>query len=129
MCVRGMEYQARKLSSHAICVLVVWNTKPGKWAVMYMCVRAIKPGKWAVMYMCVRGIKPGKWAVMYMCVRGIKPGKWAVMYLCVKGINFASFYNFSIGYWNYSDSVVFFNFSFYNINLMNVGHTKLAIIT
>jgi hypothetical protein len=39
------------------------------------------------------------------------------MYLCVKGIDFASFYNFSIGYWNYSDSVVFFNFSFYNINL------------
>jgi TATA-box binding protein (TBP) (component of TFIID and TFIIIB) len=32
--VSGMEYQARKLSSHEICVLGVWNTKPGNWVVM-----------------------------------------------------------------------------------------------
>jgi len=29
-------------------------------------------------------------------------------YLCVRGIDFASFYDFSIGFWNCSDSVVFF---------------------
>jgi hypothetical protein len=52
--------------------------------------------------------KPGKWEVMYLCVRGIKPEKWEVMYLCVRGINCAFYYNFSIGSWNCSDSVVFF---------------------
>ena len=31
-------------------------------------------------YLCP--VKPGKWEVMYLCVRGIKPGKWEVMYLC-----------------------------------------------
>ena len=36
------------------------------------------------------------------------------MYICVRGINFASFYEFSIGFWNYSDlEYVFFYFSFY----------------
>jgi hypothetical protein len=35
------------------------------------------------------------------------PGKWAVMYLCVRGTDFASFCDFSIGFWNYSDNVVF----------------------
>ena len=29
------------------------------------------------------------------------------MYICVKGIDFASFYDFCIGFWNCSDSVVF----------------------
>jgi len=29
------------------------------------------------------------------------------MYLCVRGIDFASFYDFAIGLWNCSDSVVF----------------------
>ena len=38
ICVLGMEYQARKLSNHEICVLGVWNTKPGNWVVMkYVC--------------------------------------------------------------------------------------------
>jgi hypothetical protein len=39
-----------------------------------------------------------------------KPGKWAVSYLCVKGMNFTSFYDFSIVFWNCSDSVVYFAF-------------------
>jgi hypothetical protein len=36
-----------------------------------------------------------------------------IMYLCVVGINFASFYNYAIVFWNCSDSVVHFVFSFY----------------
>jgi len=31
---------------------------------------------------------------------------------CVRRINFASFYDFSIGFWNCSDFVVFFIFRF-----------------
>jgi hypothetical protein len=34
--------------------------------------------------------------------------KRAVMYLCVRGIDFVSFYDFPIGFWNCSDSVLFF---------------------
>jgi len=34
------------------------------------------------------------------------------MHLCVKGIDFASVYNFSVGFWNCFNSVVFF-FSLY----------------
>jgi hypothetical protein len=29
-------------------------------------------------------------------------------YLCVRGIDFVSYYDFSIGVWNCSDSIVFF---------------------
>jgi len=36
----------------------------------------------------------------------IKQGKWDVMYLCDR--YFASFYHFSSGFWNCSDSVVLF---------------------
>jgi len=35
-----------------------------------------------------------------------------VMYLCVRDIDCASFYNFSIGFGNCSNSVVFFIFHF-----------------
>ena len=35
------------------------------------------------------------------------------MYLCVKGVDISSFYDFDIWFWNCSDSVVFFAFSFY----------------
>jgi hypothetical protein len=38
-----------------------------------------------------------------------KPGKWAVLYLSVMGYVFASFYDFSIGLRNCSNSVVFFS--------------------
>ena len=58
--------------------------------------------------------KPGKWAVMYLCVRGTfywsactRSGEWAIMYLCVRGIHFVSFYEFSMGFWKRSVSVVF----------------------
>jgi len=34
------------------------------------------------------------------------------MYLCARGINFASFYAFSIGFWNCTDIVAFFVFHF-----------------
>ena len=34
------------------------------------------------------------------------------MYLCVGGINFASFYDFSIGFWKCSDSLLIFIFRF-----------------
>jgi len=40
------------------------------------------------------------------------PGKWTVMYLCVRGVECASFYDYSIGSWKCSDSVVFFIFHF-----------------
>jgi hypothetical protein len=39
-----------------------------------------------------------------------KPEQWAVMYLCAMGIDFVSSYDFSIGFWNCSDSVAFFIF-------------------
>ena len=35
-----------------------------------------------------------------------KPGKTEVMYLCVRDIDFVYFYNFSIGFWKCSNSVV-----------------------
>jgi hypothetical protein len=38
------------------------------------------------------------------------------MYLCVRGIDSASFYDFSIGFWTWSDSVVSFCFSFYKVS-------------
>jgi len=34
------------------------------------------------------------------------------MYMYVNGIDFASFYDFSIGFWNWSNGMVFFCFSF-----------------
>jgi len=49
--------------------------------------------------------KPGKCAVILLCVRGIL--------LCVRGIYFASFYDFSIRFWNCSDGMVLFGFPFY----------------
>ena len=39
------------------------------------------------------------------------------MYLCVNGIDFASFYDFGIGFWNCSDSVLCFVFHFIANNL------------
>ena len=36
-----------------------------------------------------------------------KQGKWAVMYWCVRGIDFTSLYDFVIGVWNCTSSVVF----------------------
>jgi hypothetical protein len=39
-----------------------------------------------------------------------KPGRWAVMYMCFRGIHLTSFCEFSIGFWNFSDIVVFFVF-------------------
>jgi hypothetical protein len=36
-----------------------------------------------------------------------KQGSWAMIYLCAKGIYFASFYDFGIGLWTCSDSMVF----------------------
>ena len=43
--------------------------------------------------------------------------KWEIMYLCVSGIDYASFYEFSFGFSNSSDSVVFFCFTFYHNEL------------
>jgi hypothetical protein len=37
-----------------------------------------------------------------------KPGKLAVTYIFVRGIHFVSLYDFSIGFWNCSDSMVGF---------------------
>jgi hypothetical protein len=36
--------------------------------------------------------------------------KWTVIYLCARDIEFASFYDFFVGFWSRSDSVVFFVF-------------------
>jgi hypothetical protein len=41
-----------------------------------------------------------------------RSGKWEVMYLCLISIHFAFFYDFSIGFWTCSGSVVFFIFYF-----------------
>ena len=35
------------------------------------------------------------------------------MYLCGRGIDFASFCEFAFGFWNCSDSVLFFGFFLY----------------
>jgi len=37
-----------------------------------------------------------------------EPIQVSVMYLCIRGIGLSSFYDFSFGLWNCSDSVVFF---------------------
>ena len=48
-----------------------------------------------------------------------KSGKWTVMYMCPRDIDFVSFYDFSIEFWNCSDSVVFLVFVFFTlINLI-----------
>ena len=46
--------------------------------------------------------------VTFYCSACTKPVKWVVMYLGVTGIDFASFYDFSIVFWNCSDIVVFY---------------------
>jgi hypothetical protein len=43
---------------------------------------------------------------------GTRPGMWMVMNLYVRGIDLTSIYNFSIGLWNCSDSMVLFVFHF-----------------
>jgi hypothetical protein len=45
--------------------------------------------------------------------------KWN--YLCVRCIHFASFYYFTIGFWNCSDSIIFF-FSFYLVTIFISNH-------
>jgi len=47
-----------------------------------------------------------------------KTGKWALIYVCAMGMDVASFYDFDIWYWNYSDSMVVF-FPFYLLLLCN----------
>ena len=73
--------------------------------VMYMCVGVINMCV-GVMYICV-GVIYMCVGVMYMCV--------GVMYMCVVCINCASFYELSVRFWYYSDSVIFFIFHFINI--------------
>jgi len=48
------------------------------------------------------------------------------MYICVGGIDFASSYEFSIRFWNCSDSVVFFAFPIITrtIDLYNKTNTE-----
>jgi hypothetical protein len=60
----------------------------------------------------------------YLCVRCIHfmsevQYKWN--YLCVRCIHFASFYYFTIGLWNCSDSIIFF-FSFYLVTIFISNH-------
>ena len=78
-------------------------------------------------YLCVRCIHfmsevQYKWN--YLCVRCIHfmseiQYKWN--YLCVRCIHFASFYYFTIGFWNCSDSIIFF-FSFYLVTIFISNH-------
>ena len=50
---------------------------------------------------------------------------WAVMHTCIRGIDLASFcLNFSMGFWNCSDSVIFLCFSFHSI----ISNTKLKLL-
>jgi hypothetical protein len=46
------------------------------------------------------------------------------VYLCIRVIDFTSFYNFSIGFWNCFDSVVFVVFHWYCVTIANT-HTLL----
>ena len=53
------------------------------------------------------------------------------MYLYINGIDFASsFYDFSFGFWNCCDSVVFFVFHFINIlkELINLCENKYYLV-
>ena len=65
-----------------------------------------------VMYLCVTGH-------VFVCYRSCIC-VLLVMYLCVTGIHFASFYNFSIEFWNCSGSVVFFFFFFFFFSIQSI---------
>ena len=54
-----------------------------------------------------------------------KPGKWTFMYLCVRSIYLFSFYDFFIGLWKWSDSVVFLFFIFI-MHVINQEWLKLT---
>jgi hypothetical protein len=58
-----------------------------------------------------------------------KQGKWVVMYMCVSGITFVCFYDSSIGFWYYSDSMIFLFFILlgknWNIQNENLGKGSL----
>ena len=108
---QGYLYQGRKVSGHvSVCQGYHYQacTKPGKWVVMYLCVRCIvtKPvpsqeSEWSCI--CVLGVSlPSPyqaWKVSghvsvcqgYRYQACTQPGKWVVMYLCVRGSDFASF--------------------------------------
>ena len=52
-----------------------------------------------------------------------KPGKQLVLYSSVRGIYFVSFQDFSIGFWKYSDSIVFFfYFIDHHLWLLSIAH-------
>jgi hypothetical protein len=47
------------------------------------------------------------------------------LYLYVSGIDFTSFYDFSIGIWKYSDSMVFCVFNFIDYIIIQSNNTKM----
>ena len=79
ICVLGYRYQTRKVSGHVfVCKGIV--TRPGKWVVMYLCIRISLPSLYQARKVsghsiCVLGYryeactKPRKCVVMYLCVR------------------------------------------------------------
>ena len=115
-CIGVLEVPSQESERSCICMLEVPSQESERSCI---CVLEVSSQESEVMYLCIRGIKPGKWAVMYLCARGIKPGKWAVMYLCAEGIDFAFFYNFSIVFWNCSDSMAFLCSLFYYMKKNN----------
>jgi hypothetical protein len=94
-------------------------TMPGKWTVLYHArkVNSLVP--------CQESEQPctmsGKWTALYharkvnslvSCQESEQPctmpGKWTALCTCARSIDLASFYEISIGFWNCSDTVVFF---------------------
>jgi hypothetical protein len=86
------------------CDIFCHVTKPGKWTVMYLCVS----GHVFVCYLsCICVL-----VVMYLCVT-------CHVFVCLEVFDFASFYDFSVRFWNCSDREIYFT-PFYHIKLYTI---------
>jgi hypothetical protein len=113
-------YHARKVNSLVPCQESEQPcTMSGKWTALYHArkVNSLVP--------CQESEQPctmsGKWTALYharkvsslvSCQESEQPctmpGKWTALCTCARSIDLASFYEISIGFWNCSDTVVFF---------------------
>jgi hypothetical protein len=103
-----MGIDPRKLSGN---VHVWWVSIQGNRVVMYMC-DGYRSTETEWLCTCVMGIDPRKLSgIVHVWWVSIQ-GNWVVMYMC-DGYRFClCFYDFSIGFVNHSDSMVFFAFHF-----------------
>jgi hypothetical protein len=72
-----------------------------------LCVRPV-PSQEGERSLCVRPV-PSQEGERSLCVRPV-PSQEGERSLCVRGIHFSSIYDFSIGFWKCSESVVYFVF-------------------